>query len=394
MGGGISAGKKHRALGPEFSGAVLSQTDWEVLTPVVTPPRQDYRNRQELEAKEGRHEPVAPRTRSADSEKEQHSWPHHEGLTNNVRPIKQAARMKRDDFSPRDLPSIDEYSKFDGQRPIPGALAVEGAQPGGDWPGGDFSSQDHTEDRHSALAHTAPDGGYSNPDYGYVPSLMSSGADQHSFSKSSQEYYSRGSRDRSSQNYVEHDSRGAGMCAEEALRARLWKGMGSEGGASHLSGGSRRSARQIDINLQSSDSEYYAARGLVTGSSAFESHLRHDDEHSSVSSSNFGTPVSNVRICLGPQSRPAVAVGSEIAGIPEGLSIGSTLHVDGTCTPCAFHFSNKGPLGSCHHGKMCEFCHEEEHRQQPRPRDHGDRRGGRGGRGSRRYDTRSLERRG
>jgi len=78
--------------------------------------------------------------------------------------------------------------------------------------------------------------------------------------------------------------------------------------------------------------------------------------------SSPGTALVNPRIRVGPQSRPDVVSFAELAEVTDGLSIGSRLHKHGTCTPCHYYYRGPRANGRCHHDKMCEFCHSDDHR--------------------------------
>merc|ERR1712151_1040928 len=63
---------------------------------------------------------------------------------------------------------------------------------------------------------------------------------------------------------------------------------------------------------------------------------------------------------FGPPGPPSV----NTICAPQGnlRSIGSCLHANGTCKPCAhenkFYFDNGPP---CRNGALCNFCHEDDH---------------------------------
>jgi len=113
-----------------------------------------------------------------------------------------------------------------------------------------------------------------------------------------------------------------------------------------------------EVDVQSWDEGLHRVRGQAR-----------TNTHASQASSVFSATSSNaveqpdVRIRLGPVNNPGTAALSELSAVGDSLSIGSRLHASGQCTPCNFVFgTGKKLTGVCHSGKLCNFCHCEEHR--------------------------------
>jgi len=242
-----------------------------------------------------------------------------------------------------------------------------------------------------------PSSAYGLPEFGYVPSVSSAGR---TGSGNDQKFSSRGSvaveisflpeisppghRGQTDSGNLDRQRDLAMECTPDSghvshsSRISLRALMLAEGSPSELlvgvsppchSSGSVHPARPTRFRRISEEESDSLFPGLGAEFSAARSPT--DTASDTDLSSPWMDDADNVRVCLGAQSKPDCVALTQLQAVAPGSSAGTCRH-GGSCAPCYYHFKENR---SCHHGRLCDFCHHSDHlaekphkdRQLPRP---------------------------